>query len=322
MNQPAFISGLSQAMDDFAAFKKAHGHDYTSGAAALRHFDRFLFRAGYDRTDITADIIGRYTAGMRHLAANTQYNRLSAVRVFSRWLSQLVTGSAVAEHIPVRRPTLPRYYLYSGGEIAALIRTARQAGGNPGTVGAACHATLIGLLYVTGLRIGEALALDIGDIDLAGRHITVRRGKLGKARHVALSETGAAAFGRYLDARLGVLPHERDAPLFINAMRGRMSYDTACKKFRSIVRTLGIAACAGLSPRLHDLRHTYACDCLRRWYEDGEDVNARLPALATAMGHVNIQDTQIYLHVTAQLFQLAADRFHQTFTINTQGAHP
>jgi integrase len=77
---------------------------------------------------------------------------------------------------------------------------------------------------------------------------------------------------------------------------------------------------AAQSPRFHDLRHTFACDCLRKWYEEGVDVNAKLPILSTAMGHVNINDTQLYLHVTAQLLNLAAARFHKTFTNNCKGA--
>ena len=81
----------------------------------------------------------------------------------------------------------------------------------------------------------------------------------------------------------------------------------------------GVGASATQEPRLHDLRHTFACDCLRKWYDEGVDVNARLPILATAMGHVNVHDTQLYLHVTAQLLQVAASRFHNTFNDNTQG---
>ena len=320
MNQPFFLSVLAPAINEFVAFKRSQGYEYDGGRATLWHFDRFLLRSAYDRQTLSADILERYAAALRRLAPNTQYGRLSAVRVFARWLGRLVPGSAVIGEIPVRRPTLPRYYLYSRQEIAAIIRHARQTGERSEVPRPQCYATLVGLLYVTGLRIGEALALSCGDLDLAAARLTVRRGKLGKARNIALSLSATAALRRYLDARLGVPPNGRDAPLFIDTRGHRLSYDNACKRFRSMVRACGTGAGAACPPRLHDLRHTYACDCLHKWYDEGVDVNARLPVLATAMGHVNIHDTQLYLHVTARLLHVAASRFHNTFTNNTQGA--
>lgn len=320
MSQPLFFSVLAPVMNEFVAFKRSQGYKYDSDGATLWHFDRFLLRSAYDHQALSADILERYAAALRRLAPNTQYGRLSAARVFARWLRRLVPGSAVIETIPVRRPTLPRYYLYSRQEVVAIIRHARQAGGRSGAPRPLCYATLVGLLYVTGLRIGEALALDLGDLDLAAARLTVRRGKLGKARNIALSPSTAAALSRYLDARLGLRPNGRDAPLFLDTRGQRLSYGNASTRFRSMVRACGAGAGAACPPRLHDLRHTYACDCLHKWYDEGVDVNARLPVLATAMGHVNIHDTQLYLHVTAQLLQVAASRFHNTFTSNTQGA--
>ena len=320
MSQQPFLCVLAQSMNDFVAFKRSQGHDYGSCSGALRHFDRFLLRSGYTRHDITSHILECYAASTRHLAPNTQYSCLASARVFARWLRCLVPGSTVIEDIPVRRPAMPRHYLYSRAEVAAIIQAARQMGGRSGIIRPLCHATLVGLLYVTGLRIGEALALNVGDVDLAGSRLTVRRGKLGKARNIALSASAAAALGRYLDSRLAFPPNGRDAPVFINTRGGRLKYSNASKEFRILLRMCGVGVGAAQAPRIHDLRHTFACDCLRKWYEEGVDVNARLPILSTAMGHVNINDTQIYLHVTAQLLQVAADRFHKTFTNNCQGA--
>jgi integrase len=321
MSQTTFRSVLAPAMNGFVAFQRAHGYGYDSGTVSLWYLDRFLIRSAHVRQDLTADILGRYAASMRSLAPNTQYGRLSSARVFARWLRRLVPGSATVERIPVRRPALPRHCLYSRGEVAAIIQAARQMGGRSGTIRPLCHATLVGLLYATGLRIGEALALSIGDVDPAAGRLTVRRGKLGKARNAALSASAAAAVGRYLDARLRFAPNGRDAPFFINNKGGRMSYSSAAKEFKILLRARGVGAGAAQEPRLHDLRHTFACDCLRKWYDEGVDVNAKLPILSTAMGHVNVHDTQLYLHVTAQLLHAAAERFHSAFKHNIQGVH-
>jgi integrase/recombinase XerD len=316
MNSQFFISILAPLMDDFVAFRKSHGYDYNAGAATLWHFDRFLFRSGHDHHVITASILDRYALSMRHLAPNTQYGRLASVRVFARWLRRLIPESAVIDDIAVRRPVLPRSYLYSHEELASIIACARRTGGLRG----ACLATLFGLLYATGLRIGEALALNMGDIDLAGSRLTVRRGKLGKARNIVLCESTATALRGYLQERNAIPPRGPDAPVFTDTRGRRFSYNNVSRLFRSVLRDCGIGIGSACPPRLHDLRHTFACDCLWKWYGEGADVNARLPILATAMGHVGIGSTQIYLHVTSQLLITASGRFEATFTRNTMGA--
>jgi len=66
-------------------------------------------------------------------------------------------------------------------------------------------------------------------------------------------------------------------------------------------------------PRIHDLRHTFAVHRLLAWYRDGQDVNARLPWLATYMGHVNIHATEVYLRPTAELMEQVDRRFYQHY---------
>ena len=323
MSEDSFRSDLASEMDTFVAFKQSEGYSYRGGISALRYFDRFLLCCGCVGPALTHDILSRYAASVRHLAPNTQYGRLAAARLFARWLRRLVLGSAIIEDLGVKRPALPRYYLYSRSELTSLIQTARQKEETrSGSRQPRCLAVLVGLLYVTGLRIGEALALNVGDVDLATGHLTVRCGKLGKARNVALSTSTVAALGRFLDARSHWGPIGPSTSLFFNTHGGRLSYYTASDSFRSLLSQCEIGIDAPQRPRLHDLRHSFACDCLRKWYEQGVDVNVKLPILSTAMGHVNINDTQLYLHVTAQLLQVAADRFHDTFANNCKGTQP
>lgn len=321
MNPNLFKSDLAHVMDEFVAFKRSQGYDYRHGIRALRHFDGFLLRWGHVGPQLTHEILSGYAASVRYLAPNTQYTRLTSARMFARWLRRFTPGSALIEHPGVKRPTLPRYYLYSQAELVSLIQAARKMDETrKGTRQPRGLATLVGLLYVTGLRIGEALALSVGDIDLTAGRLTVRHGKLGKARNVALSPSVVAVLGHFLDTRFdrGVL--RRESPLFLNTRGGRLGYSSVSESFRTLLRQCKIGTGSSRGPRLHDLRHSFACDCLRKWYEEGGDVNVKLPILATAMGHVHIHDTQIYLHVTAPLLQMAADRFHETFNHNSKGA--
>lgn len=320
MSMRPFQSELSGAMNDFVAFQRSRGYEYTGGFHALRYFDRFLSDFGYAGPGITREILSRYAASVGHLAPRTQYDRLSTTRLFARWLHRLLPESALIKDIGVKRPALPRYYLYTREEVVALIESARQVDqGKTPSRQTGCLPILIGLLYTTGLRIGEALALNVGDMDIAAGRLTVRHGKLGKARHVALSVSSGKVLGRFLDARPDQAPNGRDAPLFFNTRWRRLGYSCVGESFRTLLRQCGIGSGASPGPRLHDLRHTFACECLRMWYEQGVDVNAKLPILSTAMGHVHINNTQLYLHVTAQLLQEAADRFHYTLTNNCKG---
>jgi integrase len=316
---PPFLSILAPAMNTFVGFKRSQGYAYLSGVNVLRCFDRFLLHSGYDRPDLTAGILKTYAASTQSLAPLTHYSRQASARVFARWLRRLAPDSAVPGPLSVRRLAPARYYLYSAAEILALIQAAGHWGEKCGTLRRSGFATLLGLLYVTGLRIGEALALNVGDLDLQRRRLTVRSGKLGKARNVALCASTVAALGRYLDARLAVASGGLDTPLFLSAIGKRLRYGSACTEFRHLRRLCGVGATAVRPPRLHDLRHTFASDCLRQWYEQGVDIHARLPILSTALGHVSLVETQLYLHVTVRLLQVASDRAHKTFTQNTRG---
>lgn len=80
-----------------------------------------------------------------------------------------------------------------------------------------------------------------------------------------------------------------------------------------VLHACGIPWDRQAGPRIHDWRHTFAVHRLLAWYRDGEDVNARLPALATYMGHVDISSTQVYLQPTAELLGEVDRRFHDHF---------
>jgi integrase len=165
---------------------------------------------------------------------------------------------------------------------------------------------LIGLIYCTGLRINEALHLTLADIDPQRSVLHVIHGKFGKQRFVPMSPSTLAALTRYLSVRSDYASTSKASPLFIGAFNKALSYDQAHKGFRRLCQQCGL--CDQPPPRLHDLRHNYACRRLALWREEGRDINTMLPVLATAMGHVNIYSTQIYLHIELGDLHAAAAR--------------
>jgi integrase len=169
--------------------------------------------------------------------------------------------------------------------------------------------TLIALLYVCGLRISEALALNVDDLDAKNQTLFVRKGKFSKDRYVPLATSSVEALLRYREkAELT----GRDNALFISSRGTRLNYKTIGNIFKKLLQSCEIASCKPW-PRLHDLRHTFAVNCLCMWNKSDCDVNALLPVLSTVMGHVKVSCTQVYLHVPAELLNQASDRFHDHF---------
>ncbi|MCP5089898.1 MAG: tyrosine-type recombinase/integrase [Gammaproteobacteria bacterium] len=182
-------------------------------------------------------------------------------------------------------------------------------------------ATLLGLLYSTGLRIGEALALNLSDFHPAQPRLFIAAGKFHKARWIPLAPSVCQALQRYGEHRLAVVPQGPQAPFFVNLCGRRLHYCSAHRDFHRLLAHCGIARGEHPSARLQDFRHTFAITRLLACYREGCDVNARLPALATYLGHVDIASTQCYLHPTAELLAQVDQRFHTHYLdhVKTQG---
>lgn len=313
MNSIHFESCLAEAMTELVNFKRIQGYDYTDQACILRYFDRFLQRESWAKQQLTDDLLGRYVSDTEPLAANTRIGRLSVVRVFSRFLHTRNPRSALLHHIPVKRPSLPRFHLYSHAEIIALLDAALQLRPTY-SLRPRCFHMLIGLIAVTGLRISEALDLQLQDLELTSGRLLVRNGKFGKQRYVAVDGSTVTRLQAYLHVRRQYGPDDPTSALFLDSKSRPLPYTQTADTFRLLRCRAGIAVTAAKPPRLHDLRHTYACNCLQKWRSEGADVNAKLPLLATAMGHTKIEHTQIYLHVTPEQLREASQRLHTHLT--------
>ena len=176
-------------------------------------------------------------------------------------------------------------------------------------------ATVLGLLFSTGLRISEVLALDICNFYPQTSRLFVAKGKFRKERWVPLSTSTNDALMSYVKQREQFMLLTPDSPVFINTWKRRLQSQNVSKTLPTLLAQCDISANATYRPRLHDLRHSFAVRRLLRWYQQGADVNNKLPHLATYLGHVNIRSTQVYLHAIPELQQLvckrSSDYFHQ-----------
>jgi len=292
----SFQSVLAEQMQQFVAFKRMQDYDYTDQARTLSYFDRFLFEEfeGVQDQCLSLDALQGYVATTAHLEGYSRCKRLSSLREFTRYLHARCPNSALlpTDIVPRRQPPV-RFFRIEPEQVADLMRAATTVL-PPESIQTHAIGMLIGLLYCTGLRIREALNLTPGNIDIQRSMLHVAKGKFGKQRLVPMSPSTLAALNRYLAVRSPHAGTGSSSPLFIGTYDKVLSRQQAYRGFLRLCRHCGLGGKP--LPRLHDLRHNYACRRLALWREEGRDINAMLPVLATAMGHVDIFHTQVYLH--------------------------
>jgi len=317
-------SSLADKIQNFIHLRRLSGTDYQSQAQLLGYFDRFLFEQHLSQPRITREITDAYLQSLSHLAPRTRSNRFCVVRQLCQYLSRNDPYGYVPEPlrvIPSQGAHPP--YIYSHSEIRALLAAASELS-PPNSLRPHTYRTLLGLLYSTGIRIGEALALSVEDFHRAEQRLYIAQGKFRKARWVPLSPSTSQALQQYLRKRLQMGLCSPDSPLLLNQRSRRLDHCTVHQTFHYLLRQCGIRHGKLTGPRLHDLRHTFAVYRLLAWYRDGQDVNARLPWLATYMGHVDVHSTQVYLQATPELIAQVHRRFyhHYLHQVKPQGGTP
>jgi len=308
-----FESCLAMPIRGLISLRQIEGADYHAQAQLLVYFDRFLVEQKPTELHLTQQIIEDYEKTLTHLAPRGQANRICVVRQLCKYLSR----SDPMTYIPDswRSPSSQAAfapYIYSEDEVRALL--AEAANLPPlGTLRGPTYQTLLGLLYSTGLRIGEAIALNLTDFHRNDNRLFVAQGKFRKDRWVPLSDSTAAALVQYMDRRRQTRPNAPDAPLFLNQRGNRLRHCTVCHTFHRLLQQCELVHDGHPRPRLHDLRHTFAVHRLLAWYREGGDINAKLVWLSTYMGHVGIHSTYLYLRPTAGLLEQVNSRFHHHY---------
>ena len=302
-----FSSWLASHFDRFVALRRASGARYVSQRSLLLTFDRYLSEQVAE-PPLSRETLLRYLDSLDHLSPRGRDNVVGVV--WPAVASALLHGAAI-EALPPRPPKAPQYWrhrsprILSSADVRDLMAAARRLP-PAGSLRAQTTTTLIGLLYVTGLRIGEALGLDVGDLDRCDRILTVRKGKFGKSRALPLRESTARALIAYIDHPLRPVATHPSAPLFVSRLRRRLSDPTFRVAFQQVCRT---AQLAEPWPRLHDFRHTFAVRRVLAAYEQEQDLDRFLPALSTYLGHASVENTRLYLSANGALLKQASRRF-------------
>lgn len=295
---------LRAALADYLAVRRAVGFKLTRDGLLLEQFVSFCEHTG--ATQVTASLAVAWVSSPAKASPSWLAMRLSVVRGFARWLQALdpATELPPTGWLPPRRRTSP--YLYSDTDIVALMAATRRA---RWPLSAATYETLIGLLVVTGMRVGEAVRLDRTDVSLADALLTVRESKFGKSRQLAIHPSTVAVLRSYLRRRAELSPTPGEPALFVHPAGNRISYPSVQSMFHDLTVRAGLTPrSASCRPTIHGLRHSFAVNTLIGWYRDGGDVQARLPLLSTWLGHADPKWTYWYLSGCPELFNLASQR--------------
>ena len=302
------MSSLRELAEDYLRMRRSLGYKLEISGWQLEKFVTYLEQA--EAATIT---IENALAWATSTGADPSYwaQRLSVVRQFARHLHTIDPACEVpsARLLPYRAPrAIP--YLYEPEEITALMQAAGEL--QPPLL-AANYRTLIGLLAVSGLRLGEAIRLNRGDVDVRHGLLRILDSKFGKSREVVLHDTTMHALNEYRRLRDRRFPQPR-CEAFLVSLRGtRLHKNAVHDMFARLVQVAGLKPrSARCRPRPHDLRHAFAVRTLLEWYRDGVDVQARLPLLSTYMGHVNPASTFWYLTAAPELLGLVAQRLDST----------
>lgn len=296
---------LRDRLIDYLALRRALGYRLDRPEKLLGQFLDHLERAG--ETTITVATALDWARLPANGGSNWWAYRLSAVRGFATYLHALDPLHEVpGPDLLPQRPLRASPYLYSDAEIAALIAA---TGSLRGPLRQATFATLIGLLAVTGIRVGEAIALDRGDVDLRAGLLLVRHGKFDKARELALHPSTVHALRRYRRLRDRTTPDTATPALLVSTAGTRLLYCNVHHTFHHLVHLAGLTPrSTSCRPRAHDLRHSFAVRAMLDAYAAGQDGQLRLTLLSTWLGHVHPGSTYWYLSASPELMAVAGQR--------------
>lgn len=302
----------SAAVLDYISHKRALGMRFRAEGAILKAFCKETGDIPF--ATITASTILVFLEGRGPVTEYwaKKYRVLSGLYKFAMarsWVSIVPLPHSIPK--PVAPAFVP--YIYSHAELKRMLNAIPAACTKRSATDADVFRALILLLYGAGLRLGEALAFSMADVDLPHACLEVHETKFFKHRLVPMGADLLGVMQEYVGKRNKAYAAVAEAPLLCKRNGSPLTRDAAHNAFRRMLVIARIARDGGprRQPRFHDLRHTAAVHRLVEWYRSGVDLQERLPRLATYLGHVDLSSTQRYLTMTPELLSEASMRFER-----------
>lgn len=302
------MSDFAQRADEYLQLRRALGFKLNHHGRALHQFVAYLDAVG--APSLTLDHAIKWAALPQGVQPIWWSQRLGVVRGFARYMQAFDSATEVPP-LGIWRSGSPRRvpHLYSQDEVRSLVAAARTL--QP-ELRADSHVTLLGLLSVSGMRVGEALGLSRDDVDLAEGIVTVRCGKFNRSRLIPLHPSATSALHAYAEKRDRLCPRPRTQSFFVSHDGTNLNYGHVRRTFHKLAVATGLRSDTAW-PRIHDLRHSFAVRTLVDLQRAGADIHAHIGTLSMYLGHVKPAGTYWYLSAAPELMELAADRLERQF---------
>ena len=320
-----FASRIGVDFAGYVALKRALGRKFVNEEKVLRHLDSFLVRRFPASRDLSVPILDAWMIASPGLLPQSCAVRLRVVRQFCLYRRRTLSDAFVPDRILHRwlwpeRVSRHVPFIFTKEQIRNLLGAALALHEGPrNSSRPRIFFTVLLLLYAAGLRLCEAVRLRVSDVDFAMGTLLIRETKFFKTRVTPVAEDVLRQLRLHIRALR--LPRTRalEQPLFQHGGRA-YSIGTVEATGRRLLRAIGLKPAHGrVGARLHDLRHSFAVHRIASWYAEGADVQSRLPALATYMGHTSIASTQYYATVTAEILKHAGRRYERSCAPKTGG---
>lgn len=297
----SFFGPLASTIEKFIAEKRGIGLQYNGVSTYLQNFDRFSITFRLDDQVLTREVVEAWLKQNPTQSQQTLRMKAIIIRQLGLYMKRMDMIAYIIPEIP-KRDHLFSPYIFSDKEIEGVLTQAD-------TIKTLSRKTskhlvvpvFIRLLYFCGLRFSEAQQLRVKNVDLDNGNLTINGSKFDKDRLVPMSPEITNICRAYSEV---VHAHSSDNAIYLpNVHNDVYEKRSFYNVYRDLLWMAGIShGGRGNGPRLHDLRHTFAVHCLRKWVQEDADITALLPYLSSYLGHKGLNETAYYLRLTADMF--------------------
>lgn len=295
-----YIGIYAPYLEQYLSYKRQLGFKQETEEAILAIFDHFTVQRAETRLGITAELSQAWMKAGSNLSGSYNYHRAVLINLLAAFLNEQGIRSYVMRLPVFKQDFTP--HIYTQSELQRLFDAADNFRITKGTrqIMFAMPA-LLRLLYATGLRGGEAVALSIRDVNLEDQYLIVRDSKNGQERAIPFSDSLAGVLKQYAFYR-DRLPANliKDDRFFIAPDGRKIKHRMFAKWFSRLLSTAAIKAGPGVTP--HALRHTFSVHSLAMMAEQGKDIYCSLPVLSAYLGHKAIESTNHYVRLVSSMY--------------------
>jgi integrase len=312
MSKPVYSSVFKKEFQELVEIKKALGFAYDAETAAFLRIDTFFNKSNLVKKTISKELCNSWCQKRSHETENNRSHRISTMRVFCKYLNDM----GIPTYIPPKGITTKtaKYdaHIYTEDELKKFFSAVDKSQSLPSECPyrSMVMPVFFRMLYTSGMRVSELRLLRIKDMNLDKGYITVRNAKNHKDRVVPIHPD---LVGRCTNLKESIhLDSPEDEYFFMIRPGQAMPLVNVYKNFRRYLDKAGIPH-TGRGPRVHDFRHTYCVNLLRKWVGEGKDLLAYMPYMKTVLGHEGFEETAYYLKLTAEVFPTMRENLKSAF---------